>query len=168
MRTAERTLVRNFLVARNGADLIQRLHVGREAAMHAQHLAIDDLKRTTKKEETTVMSVSFSVSALCSYRRQREIVKDLRAVLPGVRVAVLLLALVVEAVDLKHNITHRQASSGAGMRLADLRDLAQFVVAAKERDFVWIPSLQSQQQCEGLQRVVAAVHKVALRHTHEE
>mmetsp|Transcript_35740 Transcript_35740/g.87966 ORF Transcript_35740/g.87966 Transcript_35740/m.87966 type:complete len:225 (-) Transcript_35740:339-1013(-) len=75
---------------------------------------------------------------------QRQVVEHVRDVLPHVGVAVLAQALVVEPVH--------------------LGDLAALVVAAQQSDALRPPRLEQQQQGEGLQRVVPAVHKV----THED
>mmetsp|Transcript_3559 Transcript_3559/g.6806 ORF Transcript_3559/g.6806 Transcript_3559/m.6806 type:complete len:278 (+) Transcript_3559:505-1338(+) len=72
---------------------------------------------------------------------EAEAVEDVDAKLPHVGVAVLLEALVVKAVD--------------------LRDLAALVVAADERHALRVPHFEREQQQKRLDRVVAAVDKVA-------
>ena len=84
--------MRDLLRARHNPNLIQRADLRAQAAVHAQHAAVDD-------------------------GGEGEEVEDLAARLPDAGVAVLLLALFVEAVD--------------------LGDLAGFVVAADEGDLVW-------------------------------
>mmetsp|Transcript_24322 Transcript_24322/g.77061 ORF Transcript_24322/g.77061 Transcript_24322/m.77061 type:complete len:332 (+) Transcript_24322:206-1201(+) len=70
-----------------------------------------------------------------------EAVEHVDARSPDGRVTVLLEALVVEAVH--------------------LRDLSALVVASDQRDALWVPDLERKQQQERLDRVVAAVDKVA-------
>ncbi|GIX63446.1 SET domain-containing protein-lysine N-methyltransferase [Babesia caballi] len=74
-------------------------------------------------------------------RADGEVVEDLGAVAPHVDAAILPHALVVEAVH--------------------LRDVARLVVPADEGDAIGVPDLEAEQQEEGLDGVVAAVHEVA-------
>jgi len=74
-RTAEGALVRDLLGPGDRPDLVDRPDVRAEAAVDAEDLAVDQ-------------------------GAEREVVKDLAAGLPDRAVAVLLLAFVVEAVDL--------------------------------------------------------------------
>ena len=67
--------MRHLLLAVDGADLVERVDGGREAAVHAEDLVVD-------------------------YGRQADVVEHLGAVLPHRDRAVLAQALVVEAVDL--------------------------------------------------------------------
>jgi len=70
-----------------------------------------------------------------------EQVKHLHAHAPAVRITELLLALVVESIDLS--------------------DLATLVVASEENDLVRILGLHEHQKCEGLETVITAVNVVA-------
>jgi hypothetical protein len=70
-----------------------------------------------------------------------EVVEHFCAVFPAVSVAILADGFVVEAVD--------------------SCDLARFVVTAQQRDAAWVLELQTKEQLESLDRVVAAVHEVA-------
>lgn len=133
-QVAERTFVRDLLGASDDADLVEGADLGAQAAVHAEHFAVDD-------------------------GGEDEEVEDLAASFPDGGVAVFLLALLVEAVD--------------------LGDLARFVVAADEGDAVgesgvmglagyncrrrgWdILGFQAHQQGERLQAKVAAIDKVA-------
>lgn len=83
--------MRDLLRAGDDADLVESADLGTETAVHAEHFAVDD-------------------------GGQDEEVEDLAAGLPDGRVAVLLLTLLVETVD--------------------LGDLAGFVVASDESDAV--------------------------------
>ena len=74
-QVAERALVRDLLRARDDADLVERADLGREAAVHAEHLAVDD-------------------------GGQGQEVEDLAGRFPDGGVAVFLLAFFVETVDL--------------------------------------------------------------------
>ena len=109
--------MRYFLCTCDDADLIQRPHVGTETAVNTQHAAVDD-------------------------GGEIEVVENLAAALPNIGVAVLALALVVEAVD--------------------LGDLSALVVAAKQRDARRMSRLEGHEQRKRLQAKVASVHKVAL------
>ena len=77
-----------------------------------------------------------------AYRCDREQVKHLRTMLPCIRIAILLLTLVVETID--------------------LGNLPGFVVAAKEGDLVRVTRLQCQQIRERLQTVVSSVNEISL------
>lgn len=118
-QVAESTLVGDLLVAVDGSDLIEGLDIRRKTAVDAKNLTIDQSSKG-------------------------QVVKDLSAVLPGIGAGVLLLALIVEAVDLS--------------------DLARLVVAAQQRNLLRIPRLEYQEQGKGLQAVVSSVNKV----THED
>jgi hypothetical protein len=76
-------------------------------------------------------------------RAQAQVVKHVAAVPPHVDRPVFALALVVEAVD--------------------LGDLAGLVVAADERHAVGVADFEGEEEEEGLDRVEAAVDKVALK-----
>ena len=73
--------------------------------------------------------------------RQGEEVEDFGAVPPRIGIAVLALALVVEAIH--------------------LRDLAGLVVAAQQRHARGVPRFEEEQEREGFQGVEAPVHEVA-------
>lgn len=72
---------------------------------------------------------------------QRQVVEELREVLPHVAVAILARALVVEAVD--------------------LRDLPRFVVSSQNCDAVTVSDLQGNQQSDTLYRMMPAVYVIA-------
>ena len=74
-------------------------------------------------------------------RAKRKVVKDFAAPPPHIRRAVLALALVVEAVD--------------------LRNLPRFMVAADERNAVRIPDLEREEEQEGFDAIEAAVDEIA-------
>lgn len=76
-----------------------------------------------------------------TYSSNGQEIEDLSAVLPGVGVTVLLLALVVEAVH--------------------LRDLSRLVVSTQKSDLIGPASLERKEVCEGLQRVVSAIDEIA-------
>lgn len=78
-RTAKCTLVRDLLRPCDRPDLVDRPDVGAEPAMDAEHLPVDE-------------------------GAEREVIKHLAAGLPDRSVAVLLLALVVEAVHLRRTV----------------------------------------------------------------
>jgi len=101
----------------DGAHLVQGAQVRREATMHTQDPSIDD-------------------------SGQRQVIEHFCAIPPGIGVAVLALALVVEAVD--------------------LGDLPALVVAAQQRHVRWIPRLEQQQQREHFQAVVSTIHEITL------
>jgi len=102
--------------AQYATHLVERVDRGRQAAVDAEDAVLDD-------------------------GREAEVVKDLGAVAPHIDRAVLLEALIVEAVH--------------------LRDLAALVVAADQRDAVRVAHLERQQKQEGLDAVEAAVDVVA-------
>jgi hypothetical protein len=130
-QVTEGTLVRDLLRAGYNTDLIHRTDLGAQTTVDTENLTIND--GSEDKE-----------------------IKDLAARLPDRRVAVLLLALLVEAVDLSN--------------------LAGLMVTANEGDLVWVPwlcqlelfadlqlhlhSLQAHQQRKRLQTEVAAIDKV--------
>ena len=128
---AEGTFVGDFLCPRYDANLVQRADLGRQSTVHAEHLAVDNG---------------------CEGKE----VEDLTTRLPDRGVAVLGLALLVEAVH--------------------LGDLSRLVVSTHQRHSVgestpsvrygwgrayYILGLQAHQQRKGLQTEVAAVDKVA-------
>lgn len=73
-----------------------------------------------------------------------EAVEHFGAVFPGIGASVFALALVIETIN--------------------LRDLARFVIAAEQSDFVRISCFEEQKDREGLDAVVPAIHKI----THED
>jgi len=113
---AEGALMRNLLVSGDGSDLIDGADVRREASVDTENLAVNE-------------------------SGEGEVVEDLCAIFPGVGVAVLLLALIVEAVH--------------------LGDLPALVVTPEERDLVGPPRLQGKQEGERLETVVATIDEVA-------
>ena len=108
--------MRNLHFAVDHPQLVDRPHVGRQPAVNAQHRSIHE-------------------------SRERTPIEELRHILPWVGVAILALALVVEAVD--------------------LRDLPRLVVAAQQRDAVRVARLEQQQHGHRLDTIVPAVDKVA-------
>ena len=128
---AEGAFVGNLLCSRYDANLVQRADLGRQSTVHAEHLAVDNG---------------------CEGKE----VEDLTTRLPDRGVAVLGLALLVEAVH--------------------LGDLSRLVISTHQRHSVgkstpsvryrwgracYILGLQAHQQRKGLQTEVAAVDKVA-------
>ena len=109
----------NFLVSLDEAYVVEGSDVGRETAVDAEHLSVDE-------------------------RGHREEIEDAATVAPGVGVAVLGLALVIETVD--------------------LGDLTGLVVAAQQRDPIRPFGLQRQQAGECFEAVVAPVDEVAEEH----
>lgn len=77
-----------------------------------------------------------------THSSEGEVVEDLAAVFPCVRISVLLLHLIVESVDLS--------------------DLSALVVSSEESDLVWVSGLQQKQVGECLQTVVSSVYKISL------
>eukprot|EP00448_Togula_jolla_P022009 CAMPEP_0170576478 /NCGR_PEP_ID=MMETSP0224-20130122/4414_1 /TAXON_ID=285029 /ORGANISM="Togula jolla, Strain CCCM 725" /LENGTH=101 /DNA_ID=CAMNT_0010899323 /DNA_START=251 /DNA_END=556 /DNA_ORIENTATION=- len=75
------------------------------------------------------------------YGRDRQVIEDLRAVLPWIGIPILSQTLIVEAVD--------------------LCGLPRLVVAADEGDAAWVHDLQHQEQFECLHTVVSSIHEVS-------
>lgn len=103
---AEGTLMRDLAVSVNAADLVQRLQVGAEAPVHAQHLVVNQLSTHTRNTSVTELAgyrpyVNGSAKGVGTHGGDGEQVEDAAAVHPGVGVAVLGEALVVEAVHLR-------------------------------------------------------------------
>ena len=71
-----------------------------------------------------------------------EVVKDLSAIFPRVCVCIFLLALVIEAVNLRY--------------------LSALVVTSQQRYFVGETRFQDKKICERFQTVVPSVHKISL------
>ena len=132
-QVAKSTLVRNLLGASHHANLIDGPDLGAQATVHTEYLAIYD-------------------------GGENEEIEHLTACFPHRRIAVLLLALLVEAID--------------------LGDLSGLVVATNENDAVRVPgcalatcvprgrqgnllSLEAHQQRKCLQAEVASVDEVA-------
>lgn len=84
-----------------------------------------------------LLSLSFSFT----YSSDGQEIENLGAVLPGVGITILLLALVIESVY--------------------LRNLSRLVVSTQKSDLVRPASLESKEIGEGLQRVVSAVDEIA-------
>ena len=118
-QVAHGALVGHLLDPVQGADVVERVEGRGEPPVEAEDGVVDR-------------------------RGQRQVVEEVREVLPDVGVAVLAQALVVEAVD--------------------LRDLPRLVVAAQDSHAVAVPHLERDEQRRRLDRVVAAVDVVA----HEE
>lgn len=116
---ADGTLVRNFHEAVELSNLVESVDAGRETTVEAEDVTLDD-------------------------RSQRQVVKQLREVLPHVGVAILAQALVIEAVH--------------------LRDLLGLVVTAQNGDTVRVAHLHAHEKRHGLDRVVATIDVV----THEQ
>ena len=74
---------------------------------------------------------------------QREVIKDLTAISPHIRRAILPLAFVIEPIH--------------------LRNLARLVVSADERDAIRVSHFEREQQQEGLDAVEPAVDEIACR-----
>mmetsp|Transcript_3560 Transcript_3560/g.6810 ORF Transcript_3560/g.6810 Transcript_3560/m.6810 type:complete len:278 (+) Transcript_3560:505-1338(+) len=131
--------------ARAEAPAVNILRVGPHEVAHGAVvrnllLAVDDpylVERVDRWRQAAV----YAENLVLDERREGEIVENLGAVAPDVDRAVLAQALVVKAVD--------------------LRDLAALVVAADERHALRVPHFEREQQQKRLDRVVAAVDKVA-------
>ena len=95
-QVAKRAFVRNLLGPCDNTDLIQGADLWTQSAVHTEDLSVDD-------------------------RSQSQKIKDLAAGFPDGGVAILLLTLLVETVD--------------------MRDLPRFVISAYEGDSVGIPGL---------------------------
>mmetsp|Transcript_2097 Transcript_2097/g.5610 ORF Transcript_2097/g.5610 Transcript_2097/m.5610 type:complete len:365 (+) Transcript_2097:114-1208(+) len=106
----------NLLSPIDCPNLIQSADIRAEAAVDAKNHAVDE-------------------------RRDREVVKDLAAVLPRVGRPVFSLAFVVEPVH--------------------LGDLPRLVVPPQKGDVRGVARLEAEEEGEGFERVVAAIHKVA-------
>mmetsp|Transcript_9309 Transcript_9309/g.26622 ORF Transcript_9309/g.26622 Transcript_9309/m.26622 type:complete len:324 (+) Transcript_9309:14-985(+) len=111
----ERPFVGNLLDPLNSTNLVQGPDIRRQSAVHAQHPPIDECAK-------------------------REVVKHLDTVAPGVCVAILSLALIIEAVH--------------------LCDLTALMVPSQKSDACRVAGLQEHQHCEDLQTVVSTVYKV--------
>jgi len=114
-KITEGTLMRNLLSTSNDADLINSADFRAESSVNAEDLTIND---SSKDEE----------------------VENLAAGLPDRRVAVLLLTLLVETVDLSN--------------------LAGFVVTSDEGDLIRVHCLKAHQQGECLQAEVATIDEI--------
>jgi len=114
-KVTESTLMRYLLSTSNNTDLVNGANLRAEATVNAQNLTVND---SSEDEE----------------------VKNLAARLPDRSVAVLLLTLLVEAVDLSN--------------------LARFVVTSDESNLVGIHCLEAHQQGECLQAEIAAVDEI--------
>ena len=101
--------MRDLLATRNSSDLVQCLDIRGETTMDAQNLAIHKLRETLEH---------IMLNRLSTHSSQSKVVEYLSAILPRISIGILLLALVVEAVDLS--------------------DLATLMVSAKECDLVGI------------------------------
>jgi len=116
---AHGSLVRNFLEAIEGPDVVEGVDGGAETPVEAEDLPVNQ-------------------------SRQRQVVEQIREVLPHVGIAILPQALVVEAVH--------------------LRDLATLVVASQDGYSVFVTDFQSDEKSDGLHRIIASIHVV----THEQ
>jgi hypothetical protein len=103
---------------------------------HASFEQADLVERLDVRGQTTVDAENFAFNDGAN----AEVIEHFCAVFPAVSVAVLADGFVVEAVD------------GC--------DLARFVVTAQQRDAAWVLELQTKEQLESLDGVVAAVHEV--------
>lgn len=115
-KITEGSFVRNFLIPLDKSNLIQCSNIWGQSPVDTKNRLVNE----------------------CG---DREEVEYPAAVSPRVTVSVLVLALVVEAVN--------------------LRDLTRFVISAEECDLVWPLRLENEEASEGLQAVVASVNEVA-------
>ena len=111
--------MRDLYAALNQPHLVDRLDVRGETPVDAEDLALD--KRT-----------------------DAQVIEDIRAILPWVRVAILPDGLVIEPID--------------------CGNLSGLMVASQQSDMRGVLQLQTEQQLEGFHGVVATVHEVAHEH----
>jgi hypothetical protein len=72
---------------------------------------------------------------------EREEIEEIGKIFPYISIAIFAQAFIVETVDLS--------------------DLARFVVATKNRDALFVSNFQRHQQCDSLDRIIAAIDVVA-------
>lgn len=76
-----------------------------------------------------------------TYRSQVQIVEHFHAILPRIRVAILLHALFIESID--------------------LCDLARLMISSQKGDTIWVPCLQAKQQLERFDTIVSSINEIA-------
>jgi len=113
---AHGTLVGHFLEAIESPDVVEGVDGGTETPVEAEDLAVDQ-------------------------RRQRQVIEQIREVLPHVGVAVLPQTLVVKTVH--------------------LGDLATLVVASQDGYSVFVADFEGDEESDGLHRIVASIHVIA-------
>ena len=118
-QVAHGPFVRHFYNTINISDHVQGVQAGAQATVKAENLIFDDS---------------------C----QRQVVKEVRQVLPDISIAVLSETLIVEAID--------------------LCDLTTFMVTAENRDAFLKAYFEADEKCDGLHRVVSTIDVI----THEE
>jgi hypothetical protein len=109
-------LMGHLLYAVERPNVIQCVDAWRQATMQTEDLVVDQGSK-------------------------REVVEEVREVLPDVRVAVLAQAFIIEAVD--------------------LGDLAGLVVATKDGDALWVSDLERNEEGNSLNREIASINIVA-------
>jgi hypothetical protein len=109
-------LMRHLLYAVERSNVIQCVDAWRQATMQTEDLVVDQGSK-------------------------REVVEEVRKVLPDVGVAVLAQAFIVEAVD--------------------LGDLAGLVIAAKDGDALWVSDLERDEEGHSLDREITSIDIIA-------
>ncbi len=119
--------MRHFLFPVDGADLVQSLDGGRQAAVNTEDLRVKQTHaRQPGQTQPSSLADGRSAHFAVDDGGERQIVEDLGAVPPHRDRAVLPQTLVVEAVH--------------------LRDLSGLVIPADQRDSVWITHLQGSRE----------------------
>jgi hypothetical protein len=98
-----------------------------------------------------------------THGRDVEEIEHLLAVLPCVGVSVLRLTLVCRERERERVVKRAEKSGRLAVKAVDLSDLSALVVSAQKRDFVGKARLQCQQSRQRFQRIVPAVHEIALK-----
>lgn len=115
-KIAERSLVRKLQSSFEKADLVEGLDVWRKTSVNAEDLSFND-------------------------SRNSEVIEDLNAVFPWVRVSVLADAFIIEAV---HSC-----------------DLSGLVVSAEKGNAVWVFQLEAEEEFKCFDRVIATIDEIA-------
>ena len=126
--------MRRFLHAIELADLVESVDAGRETTVKAEDGVLDD-------------------------GGQREEIEEFRELFPNIGVAVLTQALIVEAIPKVNRVS-------ATLYYFDLHlsDLTALVVTAQNCDSVGEANLEGDEECDGLDTVVATIDVI----THEQ
>jgi hypothetical protein len=113
---AHGTFMGNLLYAIQSTDVVKSVYTWRQASVKAEYLVINE-------------------------SRERQVIKQVREVLPDVRIAVLSQALIVEAID--------------------LGDLARFVVPSEDGNALRVSDLKGNKEGYSLDRKIATIDIIA-------